>query len=336
MTFLQPSEAHQGTYQCFVMNHLGIATSNSVYLERFHLDDYPDQTATTIIVNEGESLTLPCKFPARASKLFTVKWFLESSDGSLRQIEESPRLSMDSQSNLYFTNVTREDSDEQFCFACIAVTKLKKLIRGNRIALNVNPNGGVILSQRREPILLHRSRKYEVGLRGGEVHLQCVYGGMPIPQVVWTRGRGIPIELSDRVVLEDYGRVLKIKNATFEDEQYYTCDVSNGVVRSDEYSIWLRIKAAPYFLAEPKNWNVANGTRVQFHCEAHGIPPPTIVWTRNGAPISDNETFLIEHYSLIIESAELTETGNFGCNASSRVGYVYKDFYLKVNTVDIP
>jgi hypothetical protein len=33
---------------------------------------------------------------------------------------------------------------------------------------------------------------------------------------------------------------------------------------------------------QPHNMNKSEGEEAEFHCEAEGIPPPIVVWYRNG------------------------------------------------------
>lgn len=83
----------------------------------------------------------------------------------------------------------------------------------------------------------------------------------------------------------------------------------------------------------------AEGESVEFYCEADGVPKPTITWTRNSEPLSQSEAD--SRLSLTPDGSRLTlidltdsDTANYGCNASNRLGYVYQDVY--VNVLSLP
>lgn len=44
--------------------------------------------------------------------------------------------------------------------------------------------------------------------------------------------------------------------------------------------------AAPYWIKQPESQIYAPGETVRLHCQAEGIPTPTITWSLNGVPIS--------------------------------------------------
>jgi hypothetical protein len=91
--------------------------------------------------------------------------------------------------------------------------------------------------------------------------------------------------------------------------------------------------AVPYFTEEPENVNAAEDETVEFHCKASGIPEPQIKWIHNGRPISEapaNPRRKMTPNSIVIQNLRKNDTGNYGCNATNSLGYVYKDVYVNV------
>lgn len=91
--------------------------------------------------------------------------------------------------------------------------------------------------------------------------------------------------------------------------------------------------AAPYFTKEPEIVNAAEGETVTFQCEASGVPLPKIEWIHNGLPISKapyNPRRKVTVNSITIEKLDKLDTGNYGCNATNSIGYVYVDVYVNV------
>ena len=74
-----------------------------------------------------------------------------------------------------------------------------------------------------------------------------------------------------------------------------------------------------------------------FECKADGVPTPILKWIHNGRPIeetADNPNMYIEPNRIRITNLRKSDTGNYGCNATNSIGYVYKDVYI--NVLDLP
>jgi len=171
----------------------------------------------------------------------------------------------------------------------------------------------------------------------------------PLPQIRWTKlGGPLPQE---RVSQNNYGKSLVIKHVNFEDEGTYSCEASNGVGSAKSYSISLQVQgktivrcfflrvyikhftAAPYFTVEPEIVNAAEDETIEFKCEAKGVPKPSIQWIYNGLPIDrapQNARRKVQANKIIISQLVKADTGNYGCNATNSIGYVYKDVYVNV------
>lgn len=242
-------------------------------------------------------------------------------------------MTLDPEGNLWFSNVTRFDRSDDFYYACSANSIFRNEYKlGNRVLLDVKQSGISPVQNRHQPTRQYVSRKNEVALRGKKIELFCIYGGTPLPQTLWTKnGRAIP--WSDRLQQNNYGKSLVIKHVQLDDAGSYTCEVSNGVGQADSYSINLEVLSIPYFTEEPEIQNVAEGEEVTFRCEAKGIPPPEIKWIYNGKDISlapPNVRRSVSTNMIKIVNLNKKDTGNYGCNATNALGYVYKDVFVNV------
>jgi len=75
------------------------------------------------------------------------------------------------------------------------------------------------------------------------------------------------------------------------------------------------------------------GETAVIKCEASGNPQPSIKWIHNGRPLnkaSPNPRRSVTSNSITITSLTKNDTGNYGCNATNSIGYVYKDVYINV------
>lgn len=326
-----PRDEDLGQYQCFATNEWGTATSNSVFVRKAELNSFKDAPATTVSAQEGDPFKLTCQPPDGWPKP-NVYWLIQNSDGGIKSINNS-RMTLDPEGNLWFSNVTRHDASDDFAYACAATSVFRNEYKvGNRVWLVVVPTGVSASQNRHEPVQQYVTRKNEVALRGKKVELYCIFGGTPLPQTVW-RKDGQIIHASEKVTQSNYGKSLVIKHASFEDEGSYTCEASNGVGTAKSYSINLQVMAVPYFTEEPENVNAAEDETIEFRCKASGVPEPQIKWIHNGRPISEapiNVRRKMTPNSIVIQNLKKNDTGNYGCNATNSLGYVYKDVYVNV------
>ncbi|KAL7029724.1 hypothetical protein ACKWTF_006332 [Chironomus riparius] len=330
LTITKPRDEDLGQYQCFAENEHGIATSNSVFVRKSELNNFKDEQIHNIEAQEGEPFKLQCQPPDGWPKP-NVYWMLESTVGGIKTINNS-RMTLDPEGNLWFSNVTRFDASEDAYYVCSASSPFRNEYKiGNRVMLKVNPASNAA-QNRYAPTKQYVSRRNEVALRGHRVELFCIYGGTPLPQTVWSKD-GRPIAWSDRVSQGNYGKSLVIKHTSLDDRGSYTCDVSNGAGQQQSSTINLEVKAIPYFTVEPEPVNAAEEETISFSCEASGIPEPAIKWIHNGKPIDDapqNARRTVSKNKITIKDILKSDTGNYGCNATNALGYVYKDVYVNV------
>ncbi|XP_012275891.1 neuroglian isoform X2 [Orussus abietinus] len=327
----KPRDEDLGQYQCFAENEWGIATSNSVFVRKTELNSFKDESPKTLSADEGEPFKLTCQPPDGWPKP-NVYWFIQDTLGGIKSINNS-RMTLDPEGNLWFSNVTRNDASDDFYYACAASSVFRNEYKvGNRVLLHVISTGASASQNKHAPVRQYTSRKNEVALRGKKVELYCIYGGTPLPQIVWSKN-GNQLRPNDRITQGNYGKSLIIKHVNFEDEGTYSCEASNGVGDAQSYSIKLQVMAVPYFTVEPEIVNAAEDEMAEFRCEASGVPEPQIKWIHNGKPISEappNPRRKVTGNSIIIEKLTKNDTGNYGCNATNSLGYVYKDVYVNV------
>ncbi|EDW51334.1 GM21680 [Drosophila sechellia] len=327
-----PKDEDRGHYQCFASNEFGTATSNSVYVRKAELNAFKDEAAKTLEAVEGEPFMLKCAAPDGFPSP-TVNWMIqESIDGSIKSINNS-RMTLDPEGNLWFSNVTREDASSDFYYACSATSVFRSEYKiGNKVLLDVKQMGVSASQNKHPPVRQYVSRRQSLALRGKRMELFCIYGGTPLPQTVWSKD-GQRIQWSDRITQGHYGKSLVIRQTNFDDAGTYTCDVSNGVGNAQSFSIILNVNSVPYFTKEPEIATAAEDEEVVFECRAAGVPEPKISWIHNGKPIEQstpNPRRTVTDNTIRIINLVKGDTGNYGCNATNSLGYVYKDVYLNV------
>ncbi|KAF9816679.1 hypothetical protein SFRURICE_018559 [Spodoptera frugiperda] len=331
----QPRDEDLGQYQCFAYNEWGTAASNSVFVRRAELNSFKETDSQQVVrAEEGKPFKLTCEPPDGHPKP-KVYWMLQGDQGQLKTINNS-RMTLDPEGNLWFSNVTRYDASVDFAYICTANSIFRNEYKfGNKIYLEVTQTGIAPTLNRHEPVRQYTTRKVEKALKGKKVELYCIYGGTPLPQIVWKKN-GRSIISSQGITQDNYGKTLVIRYPTYEDQGTYTCEVSNGVGTAQSYSILLNIEAAPFFTVEPEFQYRAEGDTAEIKCEAGGTPVPKITWIHNGKPIEQaepNPRRQVNPNSIIITNLEKKDTGNYGCNATSSIGYVYRDVYINVQSI---
>ncbi|TRY75568.1 hypothetical protein TCAL_04520 [Tigriopus californicus] len=329
LVITSPRDEDIGQYQCFATNEWGTATTNSVFVRKSELNNFKDEPPKTETVEEGLPFGIVCSSPDGWPPP-SVYWMLQGQNW-LKTINSS-RLTVDPEGELWFSNVTRKDASEDFLYACSAASYFRNEYKlGNRVHLQVIQSGSSAgLQNKHEPVKQYCSKRNEVTYRGKEMKLWCIYGGTPLPEIRWRKqGGALPW---GRTTFDNYGKTLVIKHVDFEDEGDYTCEASNGVGLAQSYSINLKVLAKPRFLIEPEIQTAAEGEEVTFECEADGKPDPRIVWIHNGQPLVDNDNpnRFVSPSRITIKNLKKGDTGNYGCNATNEVGYVYKDVYVNV------
>ncbi|XP_068626335.1 neuroglian isoform X1 [Battus philenor] len=332
----KPRDEDLGQYQCFAYNEWGTATSNSVFVRKAELNSFKeaDGPQQTITAQEGFPFKLTCE-PPDGHPSPNVYWMLQGDQGQLKTINNS-RMTLDPEGNLWFSNVTRFDASNDYAYTCAAKSVFRNEYKlGNKVYLEVQQTGLSPALNKHEPVRQYTSRRVEKAWRGKKVELYCIYGGTPLPQIVWKKN-GSRILSSQRITQDNYGKTLVIKRAGYEDQGTYTCEVSNGVGTAQTYSIQLNVEAAPFFTEEPQFQNLAEGETAVINCRAGGTPDPQISWVHNGKPIEQaepNSRRQVTANSIIITDLVKKDTGNYGCNATNSNGYVYKDVYINVQSI---
>ena len=109
-----------GQYQCFAYNEWGTATSNSVFVRKSDLNSFKDELPMTVSAQEGSPFSLKCQPPDGWPKP-SVYWMMQNNNGALRSINSS-RMTVDPEGTLWFSNVTRDDTSDDFVYACSATS----------------------------------------------------------------------------------------------------------------------------------------------------------------------------------------------------------------------
>ncbi|XP_034724130.1 neurofascin homolog (chicken) a isoform X23 [Etheostoma cragini] len=332
-------EDYEGEYQCFASNDLGVALSNKILLRVSKAPLWPKEVLEPMVVPEGTPLVLPCNPPPGLPPPFTF-WM----NSAMTPIPQNERVSMGLNGDLYFSNVlTRDAHTDYSCSARFLFTHtiqqknpftLKVLTTDpyNDTAYNAtDPFSGRKVAESTPTFLSPSgSESSKMVLRDEHLLLECIAAGLPTPTIKWfKKGGDLPWP---KVKYENYNKTLKVINMSEEDAGEYVC-MANNHLGSIRHSIFVQVKAAPYWLDKPTNLVLAPDENGRLVCRANGNPKPNIQWLINGEPIDSspqNPSRQVLGDTIIFRSVQMGSSAVYQCNASNQHGYLLANAFVSV------
>ncbi|XP_038552398.1 neurofascin homolog (chicken) a isoform X11 [Micropterus salmoides] len=336
-------EDYEGEYQCFASNDFGVALSNKILLRVSKAPLWPKEVLEPVVVTEGSPLILPCNPPPGLPPPFTF-WM----NSAMNPIPQDKRVSMGLNGDLYFSNVLAKDAHTDYsCNARFLFTHtiqqknpftLKVLTTEpyNDTSYNAtDPYGGRKVAETTPTFLSPSgSESSKMVLRDEQLLLECIAAGLPTPTIKWfKKGGDLP---GRKVKFENYNKTLKIINVSEEDAGEYVC-MANSHLGSIRHSIFVQVKAAPYWLDKPTNLVLAPDENGRLVCRANGNPKPNIQWLINGQPIDSSPPSLSRQVlgdTIIFRSVQMGSSAVYQCNASNQHGYLLANAFVSV--LDMP
>nr|DBA31199.1 TPA: hypothetical protein GDO54_007083 [Pyxicephalus adspersus] len=317
------TEAYEGEYQCTAKNDRGTAVSNIIVVRQSRSPLWTKEKIEPIVIQQGMPLVLPCK-PPRGLPPPVVFWM----DNFFQRLPQNGRISQGLNGDLYFSNVQPEDSrDFYICYARFNLTQT--IHQKQPISLKVLSNSP---AENRSPSLLvptgHTSNR--TVLRGEVLLLECIAEGLPTPEIRWNKeGAEFP---SDRVFFENYNKTLKIIEVSEADAGKYRCTAHNDR-GSFHHIITVIVKAAPYWITEPKNLVLSPGEDGTLICRPNGNPSPSITWLINGVAIElapHDPSRKVEGDTVMFTKVQERASAVYQCNASNIYGYKLANAFVNV------
>ncbi|XP_029995279.1 neural cell adhesion molecule L1.1-like isoform X3 [Sphaeramia orbicularis] len=319
---------YQGFYRCYASNTLGTAMTRVIQVIVESQPVLLKQQKVHKRAYEGESIILSCN-PPESSTPPLIHWM----DKKMVHIRQSERVIVGLDGNLYFANLLKTDSrDDYICNAQYAAART--VLPESAVTLTVMPSNDVLHGKK--PHLFHPTGLHSsvMALKGDSVTLECIPKGLPTPKVEWKKKDGKLDETSGQV--DNHGRWLYFDSITQNDDGEYECRAFNSH-GSTSHSFSVSVEASPYWVKEPQNLLYSPGETVRLDCQAEGIPTPTVTWSMNGQPITevdDEPRRSVSGGVLRLMDVEFGDTAVYQCEATNKHGSILTNTYLHV--VELP
>eukprot|EP00062_Callorhinchus_milii_P009890 gi/632954179/ref/XP_007892824.1/ PREDICTED: neuronal cell adhesion molecule isoform X13 [Callorhinchus milii] len=317
------AEAYEGEYQCTARNDRGTAVSNKIVIRQSRSPMWAKEKIEPIIVQEGVALVLRCDPPAGLPPPI-IFWM----DSLMRRFPQNERVSQGLNGDLYFSNVLPNDSRSDYiCYARFNHTQTIQQKQPISVRVLTNSPAG----ERKPSILSPKgTRSNKMVLRGQILYLECIAEGLPTPVIRWNKEGGeLP---SNRAFQINYKKTLKIIDVSEADSGRYQCTAKNKM-GTNKHTISVTVKAAPYWINEPKNLVLAPGEDGTIICRANGNPKPAVQWLVNGFPIesapSDVSRQLMDD-TIMFTKVQVSTSAVYQCNASNQHGYLLANAFVNV------
>ncbi|XP_046808500.1 Down syndrome cell adhesion molecule-like protein Dscam2 [Lucilia cuprina] len=153
-------------------------------------------------------------------------------------------------------------------------------------------------------------------------------------------GETLPDLLGANVtMLDQYSSLLSIPSLSASHSGEYTCVAKNPAAEI-KYTATLQVKVPPRWIVEPSDASVERNRHIMLHCQAQGVPTPSIVWKKaTGSKSGEYEevrerpfTKLLSNGSLLLQHVKEDREGFYLCQANNGIGTgIGKVIQLKVN-----
>uniref|UniRef100_A0A3Q1I020 Roundabout, axon guidance receptor, homolog 2 (Drosophila) n=1 Tax=Anabas testudineus TaxID=64144 RepID=A0A3Q1I020_ANATE len=291
---------------------------------RLRQEDFPPRIVehpSDLIVSKGEPATLNCKAEGRPTP--TVEWYKDGERVETdRDNPRSHRMLLPSGS-LFFLRIVhgRRSKPDDGSYVCVA---------RNYLGEAVSRNASLEVALLRDDF---RQNPQDVVVAVGETaSLECQPPrGHPEPTTFWRKDMARLDLKDDRISVR--GGKLTISNTKKADAGIYVCVATNMVGERESEKAQLSVFERPVFVQRPVNQVVLVDESVEFRCQVHGDPPPTLRWKKEDMDIPRGRydiRYEKEDFLLRIKKASVSDQGTFTCLAENRVGKVEASAYLTI------
>ncbi|XP_077361947.1 roundabout homolog 3 isoform X2 [Festucalex cinctus] len=261
-----------------------------------------------LIVSKGEPATLNCKAEGRPIPM--VEWYKDGERVETdREDPRSHRMLLPSGS-LFFLRIVhgRRSKPDEGVYVCVARNYL-----GEAVSRNASLEVAILRDD-------FRQTPSDVVVAAGEpAVMECIPPrGHPEPTISWKRNNVQVNDRDERITIR--GGKLMISNTRKSDAGMYVCVGTNMVGEKDSDPAELVVFERPVFTKQPVNQVVLADDTVDFFCEVHGDPTPTVRWRREEGELPRGRYEIRSDNSLHLKQVRAEDEGTYTCVSENSVG----------------
>ncbi|XP_015430998.1 PREDICTED: Down syndrome cell adhesion molecule-like protein Dscam2 [Dufourea novaeangliae] len=308
-----------GEYSCTAENRAGKAT----HAARLNVYGLPYiRLIPKVTAVAGETLRLKC--PVAGYPIEEIKW-----ERANRELPDDLRQKVLIDGTLVITSVQKKG--DAGVYTCSARNKQgHSARRSGDVAVIVPPKISPFTTD----------RDFQLAER---TTLTCsvTRGDLPL-SISWLKdGRSMgPSERVSVTNVDQYNSILMIESLSPDHNGNYSC-VARNLAAEVSHTQRLVVHVPPRWIVEPTDVSVERNKHVALHCQAQGVPTPTIVWKKaTGSKSGEYEelrerdyTKILNNGSLLLQHVKEDREGFYLCQASNGIGTgIGKVIQLKVNS----
>uniref|UniRef100_A0A3Q1J8R4 Roundabout, axon guidance receptor, homolog 3 (Drosophila) n=1 Tax=Anabas testudineus TaxID=64144 RepID=A0A3Q1J8R4_ANATE len=272
-----------------------------------------------LIVSKGEPATLNCKAEGRPPP--SIEWYKDGERVETdRDDPRSHRMLLPSGS-LFFLRIVhgRRSKPDEGIYTCVA---------RNYLGEDISRNASLEVAILRDDF---RQAPSDVVVAAGEpAVLECVPPrGHPEPTVSWKRNNVRVSTKDERVTMR--GGKLMISHTRKSDAGMYVCVGTNMVGERDSDPAELVVYERPVLVRRPVNQVVMEDETVDFLCEVHGDPAPTVRWRRDEGELPRGRFEIRNGNNLRLFRVKEQDEGTYTCTSENSVGKTEASAMLQVH-----
>uniref|UniRef100_A0A8D2B9D0 Hemicentin-1 n=1 Tax=Sciurus vulgaris TaxID=55149 RepID=A0A8D2B9D0_SCIVU len=300
-----------GIYKCVAINSAG--ATELFYSLQVHVPPSISGSNNMVAVVVNNPVRLECE--ARGIPAPSLTWLKDGSpvssftDGI--QVLSGGRI-------LALTSAQISDTGR---YTCVAVNAAGEKQRDIDLRVHVPPN--IMGEEQNISVLISQ-----------DLELLCQSDAVPPPTLTWLKD-GRPLLKKPGLSISENGSVLKIEDAQVQDTGRYTCEATNVAGKTEKnYNVNVWVTPNIYGSDELTQHTVIEGNLISLLCESSGIPPPNLIWKKEGSPVLADSVGRVRILSggrqLQISIAKNSDAGLYTCVASNVAGTTKKEYSLQV------
>lgn len=261
-----------------------------------------DEAPKDIDASEDDAVEFDCN--AGGSPNPTIVWTINGRP--LSEAEQNSRRVI-SGNKIKFSKVEKNDSQ---VFQCLASNH-----HGSIMA------NAYLFVRAEKPSVLESLPKLTKVPEEKTFTLMCRMDGAPKPVITWRRGTDKKPVSGDRFKILPTGD-LEITNPDLEDSGMYYC---TGTNKFDNETVHgeLVVRRKTLIVQPPRSQSVNVTERVEFTCRADTDPEElsnlNVTWLKNNQPLGGGSTAVVIGDSLVIDRAQVSDSGTYTCRADNKV-----------------